>query len=57
MNDALNQALTLIQSHYGSRKAKRSRVPLMNHIVEGLDIIELETCLGIQPLTPQETTL
>lgn len=40
MNDALNQALTLIQSHYGSRKAKRSRVPLMNHIIEGLDIIE-----------------
>lgn len=40
MNSAMNQALALIEAHYGSRKAKRSRVPLMNHIVDGLDIIE-----------------
>ena len=33
------KARDVIRSHYGDKKAQRSQVPLMNHINEGLDIL------------------
>jgi len=33
--------LDLIKSYYGTTSAKRSKVPYMNHITEGLDILQL----------------
>jgi hypothetical protein len=38
--DKLAHALTLIAEHYGDRCAERSGVPLMNHITEGLQILD-----------------
>lgn len=32
--------LKLIRKHYGNRIAKRSRLPLINHIIEGLKMME-----------------
>lgn len=44
-NQYLELAFKTIKSHYGDRVAKRSQVPLMNHITEGLlvlDVIEAD---------------
>lgn len=40
MNLLVRSALTAIEEFYGDRKAKRSQVPLINHIHEGLRIME-----------------
>lgn|ERR1044072_4902733 len=40
-NPYVNLAFTTIKSFYGDQVAKRSQVPLMNHIVEGLTILDI----------------
>jgi hypothetical protein len=37
----LNLALNTIKAVYGDRVARRSQVPLMNHITEGLQILDM----------------
>jgi len=54
----------LIKNHYGDRVAKRSGVPLINHIDEGLDImmfrgasIEAQEAFCIHPLLQNDSDL
>ena len=42
-----SKAYKLIQNFYGSSVAKRSQVPLMNHIEEGLKILDAMGCSQI----------
>lgn len=37
-----NEALVMIREYYGYQRAKRSQVPLINHITEGLKILREE---------------
>lgn len=39
---SLYESFEKIMEYYGSRRAKRSQVPLINHITEGLDILREE---------------
>lgn len=55
---------SLIKEHYGLRTAKRSKVPLINHIHEGLLILDAEDASAVaadafclHPLVQDDTTL
>lgn len=37
---ALQRELTMISDFYGDKRANRSQVPLMNHIIEGISILK-----------------
>jgi hypothetical protein len=39
--------LDLIGLYYGKARTKRSKVPLMNHITEGLDILDVMACTDL----------
>jgi len=39
-NVLFSEEFKLIRKHYGNRVAKRSQLPLINHILEGLDMMD-----------------
>lgn len=36
----ISREWTLIQRHYGDNRANRSQVPLINHIIEGVEVLD-----------------